>query len=297
MISIIITSFKEPDTIKYTIESIINQQIKEDYELIITAPDDETLKVAKSYQTKNPEKTINLYRDPGKGKSYALNLLLKKTLGRIIIFTDGDVHISNNSINELINEFKDEKVGCVTGRPIPQEDKSTKYGYWSNLLFDAAHKQRTNLKNQNKFLECSGYLWGFRSNLITEIPLDVAEDTIVPYMFNEKGFKISYSPLSEVYVKNVDNWPDWIKQKTRTTKAHETLKSYINLETAPRAKTFLNESKGITNLFTYPKSPKEFYWTLQLILARLYMWLKVFYDTKLQDKQYTDAWERVDSTK
>ncbi len=90
MISIIITSFKEPDTIKYTIESIINQQIKEDYELIITAPDDETLKVAKSYQTKNPEKTINLYRDPGKGKSYALNLLLKKTLGRIIIFTDGD---------------------------------------------------------------------------------------------------------------------------------------------------------------------------------------------------------------
>jgi cellulose synthase/poly-beta-1,6-N-acetylglucosamine synthase-like glycosyltransferase len=297
MISIIITSFKEPESIKQTIESIIYQQIKEEYELIITAPDNETLKVAKSYQNNNPTKNIKIYRDPGKGKTYALNLLLKKTNGRVIIFTDGDVYMSKDSINNILTEFKDKKVGCVTGRPVPQEDKSTKYGFWSNLLFDAAHKQRTILKQQNKFLECSGYLWAFRSNLITEIPLDVAEDTVVPYMFNEKGYKISYSPNSKVYVKNVNNWPDWIKQKTRTTKAHETLGKYINLETTPRAKTFLNESKGITNLFTYPKSLKESYWTLQLILARLYMWLIVFYDTKIQDKHYTDAWERVDSTK
>lgn len=295
MISIIITSFKEPDTIGKAIESMINQDIKEDYELIVSAPDDETLKIASKYKIKNNK--IRLFRDPGKGKSYALNLLLKRVTGRIIIFTDGDVYTSENSINQIIDEFKDEKVGCVTGRPMPLEDKTTQYGFWANFLFNAAHDQRMNLKNNNEFLECSGYFWAFRNGFIDNIPLDVAEDTVVPYMFYEKGYKIGYAELAKVYVKNVDNWEDWIKQKMRTTKAHETLEKYVDITKAPRAKTFLKESKGITYFFTYPKSLKQFYWAFKLIYARLHMWLKVFYDTKLANKQYTDAWERVDSTK
>ena len=297
MISIIITSFKEPQTIGKTIESIISQELREAYELISTAPDDATLTVAKSYQIKHPKKNISIYRDPGKGKSYALNLLLKKAKGRILFFTDGDVYLSPEAINSMLDEFEEEKVGCVTGRPVPQEDKSTKYGYWSHFLFDAAHTLRLKLKRENKFLECSGYLWAFRAGIVDSIPLNVAEDTVVPYVFYEKGYKISYAPQAKVYIKNVDNFKDWLKQKIRTSKAHETLGEHINLDTAPRVKTFFNEAKGITLLFTYPRSFKEFYWTIQLILARLYMWAKVFYDTKLKNKQYTDAWERVECTK
>jgi len=37
--------------------------------------------------------------------------------------------------------------------------------------------------------------------------------------------------------------------------------------------------------------------TAQLILARLYMWLRVFYDTRLANRHYGDAWERIESTK
>ena len=88
-----------------------------------------------------------------------------------------------------------------------------------------------------------------------------------------------------------------MKQKIRTSKAHETLNKYVNLEVAEKTKSFSNESKGLKYLFTYPKSPKEFYWTLKLIVARLNMWIRVFYDTKIKNKQYADAWERVDSTK
>ena len=116
-------------------------------------------------------------------------------------------------------------------------------------------------------------------------------------VFQEKGYKIRYEENAKVYVKNVDNWEDWLKQKIRTSKAHETLDKYVNLEVAEKTKSFSNESKGLKYLFTYPKSPKEFYWTLKLIVARLNMWIRVFYDTKIKNKQYADAWERVDSTK
>ncbi len=295
MISIVITAFKEPLTIGKAIESFLKQDIKNKCELIVTAPDRETLLEAKKYADKNHN--IKLYKDPGKGKTHALNLLLKKLKGEIIILTDGDVYVSGNSINQIANSFKDRKVGCVTGHPVPIENKSTKYGYWANFLFDSAHKLRKTLHLKNQFLECSGYLWAFRNNIITEIPSDVAEDAIVPFFFYEKGYKIKYAENAKVYVKNVDNWKEWINQKIRTSRAHETLNKYVDINLIPRTKTFFNEAKGLISLFTYPRNIRQFLWSFQLLFARLYMWILVFNDIYIKREYHQDAWERVESTK
>ena len=193
--------------------------------------------------------------------------------------------------------FLDPEIGCVTGRPTPVENKDTKYGYWANFLFEAAHKWRKYAFQNNSFLECSGYLFAFRKNKINSIPLDVAEDTVIPYYFWEKGYKIGYAEYAKVFVKNVSNWNDWIKQKTRTSKAHETLYKYVDIKTTPRAKDFKNEAKGISWLISYPSNLTELYWSSQLAFARFYMWLKVFLDTRLGKKHYQDAWERVKSAR
>lgn len=293
--TILITAFKEPKTIGKAIESALNQKTVHDYNVIISAPDKETLDVAGNYAGK--DKRLNLIQDPGKGKSYALNLIFNKIKTDILILTDGDVFISENAVEEIANKFSDPEVGCVTGRPVPIEDRKTKYGYWANFLFDAAHKIRLNSHKKNSFIECSGYLFAFRKNKIKSIPLDVAEDTLIPYNFWEKGYRISYAEKAEVFVKNVDNWRDWINQKARTSKAHETLEKYVDTKTTPRVKTFKNEAGGIRLLISYPDNFKEFIWTMNLVIARFYMWANVFLDTKIKDKAYKDAWQRVDSTK
>jgi len=294
MISIIITAFKEPKTIGKAIESFINQNLT-NYELIVSAPDKETLEVIKKYSKKNKE--IKIFKDSGKGKTLALNLLLKKIKGSIIILTDGDVYTSINSVSEILKQFKNEKIGCVTGRPVPLENKKTKYGYWANFLFDSAHKLRKQLKQKDYFLECSGYLWAFKNNIIKDIPLDVAEDSIVPYFFYEKGYKIGYAEKALVYVKNVTNWEEWISQKIRTSRAHETLNKYVDTKRTKRTKNFFNEAKGVINLFNYPTSLKQLSWSFQLMFARLYMWLIVFNEIYRKKKYHRDGWETVKSTK
>lgn len=294
MISIVITSFHEPK-ITRAIEAILKQKTSEKYELIIAAPDEETLNVARRYAKKH--KNVKLFRDPGKGKSYALNLLFKKVKGRIVILTDGDVYLLEHSIQKIIDKFEDEKIGCVTGRPMPLENKDTKYGYYSNFLFDSAHKLRLKTEKERGFVECSGYLFAFRRGIVNKIPLDVAEDTIIPYFFYFKGYRIAYVPEAKVYVKNVDNLPDWLKQKIRTTKAHEKISLYVDTKKVPRAKNFFNEVLGGFYLFTYPRKTREIFWTLELFMLRLYMWIVVFYHTKIKQKDYSDGWERVDSTK
>lgn len=294
-ITLLITAFKEPETIGKAIESAINQKTSRKYEVIVSAPDKETLEVVETYQKKN--KNLRIFKDPGKGKSYALNLIFQKINPNLLILTDGDVFISDNVVENFSNLFLDQEIGCASGRPIPLEKKDKMFGYWANFLFDSAHKLRKYSFKQNKFLECSGYLFAFRKKFIHKIPMDVAEDTIIPYFFWQKGYKIGYSPESKVYVKNADNWKDWIAQKSRTSKAHETLEKYVNLKITPRVKSFKTESKGVISLLMYPENLKQFRWSFLLGLSRFYMWMKVFYDTKFNKKHYQDAWKRVESTK
>ena len=106
MISIIITSFNDPK-LEMAIISVLKQKINQKYELIVVAPDKNAEILAKKYKVK-------YFKDEGKGKSFALNLLLKKLKSEILIFTDGDVFTDKNSINEILKLFEDKKVGIVT---------------------------------------------------------------------------------------------------------------------------------------------------------------------------------------
>ncbi|OGJ13334.1 hypothetical protein A3K82_00345 [Candidatus Pacearchaeota archaeon RBG_19FT_COMBO_34_9] len=98
-------------------------------------------------------------------------------------------------------------------------------------------------------------------------------------------------------MKNVDNWKDWVSQKVRTSRAHETLGKYVDVRKTPRTKNISNEAKGFISLFSYPKNIKEFFWTLGLFIARLYMWGIVFYEVYFKKKYHNDNWERVESAR
>jgi len=298
MIDIIITSYNEPKSTLRAINTFLNQDIKQDFRIIVCDPFQEVNEFLKK-NIKN--KRVGFFLDPGEGKSYALNLLFKKLNSTnkedIIILTDGDVYVSENSVSEILKAFEDKEVGCVTGHPVPIEDKSSKYGYWANLLFSGIDKTRKKLSDGGKFFECSGYLFAIRKSVIQDFPIDCSEDSILPYLFWKKGFKIKYLQNAQVYVKNPSNWKDWKNQKIRNIKGHENLDKIA--PDMPRTKSFWNEIKfGWSFLFTYPKSLKQFFWTIQLYFARLNIYLTAFKELKKQ-ASYSDGWREnpTDSTK
>jgi poly-beta-1,6-N-acetyl-D-glucosamine synthase len=293
--TIVISSFKEPN-LKNAIEAASNQESSVTYDILVVAPDKEAEELVEHY--KKLGKKINFLKDPGKGKSFGLNLAFKKLKSDIWVFTDGDVYFDKSVLKNIIKEFEDEKVGCICGRVIPTNPKNTLVGYWAHLLADAgAHKIRKKLSDKNKFLECSGYLFSFRKGLISEIPLNVAEDSYIPYLIFNKGYQIKYVPDSIVYVKNPTTVKDFIKQRIRTAKAHTSLTYYF--KDFPKVKSFKNEIKeGTFNALGYPKNIREFIWTIELFFVRLYIWSKKFYDEKIVNQaHYSDGWERVESTR
>jgi len=298
MISIIITAYKEPETIGKAIESFLAQKIKQKYEIIVSCPDKETTAVIKKYMKKN--KKIKHFKDPGRGKMLALNLLFKKTKGDILILTDGDVFVSQNSIKSIIKVFENPEVGCISGRPVSIDSKNNMLGYWSHLLTDAgAHQTRMQRAKRGKYFTCSGYLFAFRNGIIKEFPRDIPEDAYIPCYFQRKGYKIGYVPGARVYVKYPTTFKEWMEQKRRIAKAYinyEQIK--ICNEKPSTMKSFSREAiEGPIKAIRYPRSFKEMFWTLTLFGARLYMWMLTYYDTKIANKQHRDAWKVVKTTK
>ena len=293
MISVIITSFKEPQVVGRAIEAVLKNKTKRKYEVIVAAPDEPTAQVIKKYVKK--DKRVKYFKDKGKGKASALNELFTKCKSEILILTDGDVWMGENAIEELAKALDNKQVGCATGRPIATNNKNTILGYWSHLLVDAgAHEIRKRLDKGNEFLECSGYLFAFRNEIRT-IPTDVAEDTIIPYKLWKKGYQIKYMPEAKVFVKYPDNLGDFVRQRVRTVKSHEKIQEYA--PDIPKVKSFKNEAtKGSLLALRYVGNAKELIWTLLLFPVRLYIWYKAEKQRK-SGKKYQDNWERIESTK
>jgi cellulose synthase/poly-beta-1,6-N-acetylglucosamine synthase-like glycosyltransferase len=293
MIDIIITSYKEPKATLKAVKVFLKQDIKEDFRITVVDPFPEVEEFLKKHIK---SKNFAFFLDPGEGKSYALNLLFQehssKNKDDLFILTDGDVYVSPNSVKEIRGAFRNKEIGCVTGKPVSVDSRNTKYGYWSHLLFAGIDKVRRRFSGKKKFFECSGYLFAIRKNVIFDFPLEVSEDSIIPFLFWKKGYKIKYSPEAEVYVKNPDNWKDWLNQKIRNIKGHENLNKIV--PDMPRTKSFFNEIKeGAFFAITFPRNLKEFWWTIELYFARLYLYFRAFKEMKTK-KSYTDGWRETE---
>jgi cellulose synthase/poly-beta-1,6-N-acetylglucosamine synthase-like glycosyltransferase len=298
MIDVIISSYNEPKAALRAVNTFLKQGKGLDMRVTVVDPFEN---VERFLKKSVHDKRFNFFLDPGEGKSYALNLLFQE-LGSasgedLFVLTDGDVYVSDNAVMEIVNAFKDKNIGAVTGRPVPVDLRTNKYGYWSHLLFSGIDRVRKKLSAEKKFFECSGYLFAIRKGVIMDFPLETSEDSIIPYLFWKKGYKIKYLPKAEVYVKNPDNWKDWSNQKVRNIKAHENLSKIA--PDMPRTKSLFNEiSNGTFFALTYPKGVREFFWTIQLFFARLVIYSKAFKELK-KKKSYADGWREteISSTK
>jgi len=308
MISVIITTKKEPKTLTKAIQTILDENL-EDYKLLVVGPDKETEKIAEEFSKQYPE--IKYLKDKGVGKPAALNLAFNNTEGEILVLTDGDVYIEKGAIKKLLKHFEDEKVGAVSGHPVPINSRKNIFGYWSHFLTKAADFVRKKKNRRGEYLVCSGYLYAIRREVICnseekadilKIPAETfVEDSIISERIWQKGYKIIYQPEAKVYVRYPDNFKDWLKQKVRATGGY-IQRLEIKDQNSRKAKNkmrslFREVADGLKLFFIYPKTFKEFWWTILLYLARLYLWLMIFWQIKILKKPFSEVWQRIESTK
>ncbi len=313
MISVIITSFKEPRTIRKCISSIADRKysgIPTPFEIIQVSPDELTLKQGKKEANKlglNKHQYIQV-RDPKKGKPFALKMALKKAQGDIIILTDGDVYFEKNAVKKLVEPFKEENVGGVSGRPKSQDQKDNCFGYWGHLLSDSGdHRRKATMEKvegedyyvgKDSFFPMSGYIMAIR-NIDFDIPPDVlSDDAYISYSLRNMNLDIAYAPKAVCYVKYPTNLKDYYKQKVRSLGGFKQLKGMGVFKRDKQSRSFLIELPYAFFVLKYASNIEEFFWSILLFPVRLITWIRIFWERDILKKGMPKGgWERIESTK
>ena len=313
MISVIITSLKEPKTIGKCIKCIADRKysgIPTPFEIIQVSPDELTLKAGRkaANELKLSKKEYKHIIDPYKGKPTALKMALEKAQGDIIVLTDGDTFFEKNAVSELLKPFEDKNVGGVSCRPVSQDSRDNAFGYWGHLLSDAGDHRRSNTMQKvdgnnyyisgKTFFPMSGYIMAIR-NMNLEIPKNVlSDDAYISYSIRNEGFEIAYAPKAVCYVKFPTNLKDYFKQKVRSLGGFKQLEKFNVFKKDKQSRSFFIELPYAFYVFKYPKNFKEFFWSLELFPVRLLTWIKILWERTILKKGMPEkGWERIESTK
>lgn len=285
--SVIITAFREEKTIGRAIEAILPQIDFSKGELWVAAPDEATLKVAKNYPR------VKIIKDEGKGKPAALNLAVSKAGGEVLVLTDGDVWLGKEALEKILAVFKNPKVGLATGQPKPVNKRNSLFGFWAYCLTAAAHQIRAKRSRAGEYFDGSGYLLVLRRQYWSPVsPSCLTDDVFLSQEVWRKKGKLVYVPEATVFVKFPTNFSDWKKQKVRSVGGAAQKRKDL-----PSMRGFKNELKEGLFLLTLPRSFKEWFWLLLLFLARLYLWLLIFWKLKVRRLPQEKIWLRTESTK
>jgi CTP:molybdopterin cytidylyltransferase MocA len=232
--------------------------------------------------------------DDQKGKPAALNLALAEATGDIVVITDGDVRVEHDAMRELLRAFDDPRVGAAAGHPVARRLRPGKYAAWGRALLDEAHDIRADFAARQGPVECSGYLYAFRRALMTRFPIDVlSEDAYLSGLVLQQGYVVAYAPQARVHVLPPANASDWRAQKRRAIVGSQ--QRYLH--TLPRMRSFWQEVRGTLSVLRRARHPREFWWLLQLVAARLQVWIEATIEVRRGPIRYERYWRPIGSTK
>ncbi len=290
-LTILITAWNEPETVDKTL-SILQNDMLPPHEVLVVAPDEATLAVAKTKKKTYPQ--VRTLRDKREGKPAALQMAMKAARGEVVILTDGDVIPHPTAFSSIYAHFANESVGAVSGYPVSTSPQDTMLGYWAHLLTGVADARRRHAVRSGKRFFCSGYLFGIRKNLFPSLTPDIlSEDGYISHCVYEAGKKIAYEPRAKVYVKYPTTFEDWITQKRRSAGGY----AQIHERWGITIRSFRSEAKGGGWFLRKVKTPRQAGWLVALFVARIYLWYRIHMDLTVRKKGHEEIWKRVETTK
>ncbi len=199
-LSVIVTVRNEEKHIGELLESLMKQH--EDFELIIVDAEstDRTLEILKNYEKKLKIKIIVRKCSRGEGR----NIGVENSSGNIVIFTDGDVVVTDSWLKEIKKPFM-EGYDFVAGKTVQVGNEKFKIldrvGIFYNGI-DATYPSCNLAYRKDLFLK----IGGFDPEFIT------AEDIDLNLRALKTGAKFFYNENALVYHKTRSDIISFIKQ-------------------------------------------------------------------------------------
>lgn len=207
-----ICAYNEAGAIERSIRSIFEQELSgftlDKVIVVSSASTDGTDDIVTSLSEEYP-KVVLIRQEKREGKNSAVNCYLKEKSTELIVMLNADnAFASKDSLQRLLEPFRDEKVGLVGGHPIPLNTMKTLAGFASNMVWSLHH----NIAMRYPKI---GELIAYRDVGI-ELPTQYQSDEdFIRVAVESAGYVSVYAPGATVYNRGPETVSDFIKQRLR----------------------------------------------------------------------------------
>lgn len=231
-VSIIISAYNEEDCIGDKVGNLLSLDYPNSKLEIIIGSDGST-DATNEIVSHHISSTIFFYPfAQRRGKMATLNDLVAKAKNEILVFTDARQSFEQDSLRELVANFHDASVGCVSGelhfKPLTAAGGTAKgiNLYWKYEKFLRACESKI-----HSMLGATGAIYAVRRELFTPIPPNIIlDDMFVPLKIIQNGFRAIFDPNASAYDIIADNPKEEYRRKVRTLSGnYQILYLFLNL--------------------------------------------------------------------
>jgi glycosyltransferase involved in cell wall biosynthesis len=214
MVSFIITAYNEEKRIRDKIENTLKQDYTKDKFEIIVASDcsaDRTDEIVKSYNSEGVKLVRALER---KGKENAQKYAVETASGEILIFSDVATILQLDGIANIVKNFNDPTVGCVSSVDKFIDKDGTISGEGAYVRYEMFLR---NLETKvNTLVGLSGSFFAARREVCQNWSTDLQSDFYTLLNAVKKGLRGISDPKSIGYYKNIVDEKKEFERKVRT---------------------------------------------------------------------------------
>lgn len=227
-LTLLIPAYNEAEVIGEKIENSLSLDYpKGKLQIIVTSDGstDETDEIVKSYS----DQGIVLIRNKRCGKISAINNAVPEAEGAIIVFSDAAEMYKPDALKQLVKNYADPEVGCVTGetRTVYEADTSVGESVGSYWKFEYYLKQ-LECAASGTTLGAAGAIYSVRKQLYPYPPnYIIADDLVIPLKVIEQGYRV-ISDSEAIAIERVNQARVEFGRRVRNIAANYQALSYLD---------------------------------------------------------------------
>jgi len=152
-----------------------------------------------------------------KGKATALNSILRKAKGSVVLLIDADVVLEKRCIAKITQPLlTNEKVGICSGNTMPVGEDDSFFHFASLFIRSLHHEMCAYLTLKGLTPKVNGSFYAIRQGIIDDYPRHVvSDDEYASWQAQKKGYEVVYVPDAMVYARDPSTFGSFLKWQRR----------------------------------------------------------------------------------
>jgi biofilm PGA synthesis N-glycosyltransferase PgaC len=135
-----------------------------------------------------------------RGKAWALNEGIRAAGGEIVVFTDARQLIEPDAVAQLVSDFADPSVGCVSGELMLDQVVADSRGTGIGLYWQMEKKIRRWEAAAKSVVGATGGLYAARKELLPSLPEEtILDDVYIPMHIARQGARVIFEPRARAW--------------------------------------------------------------------------------------------------